>query len=188
VLRRKEFWIMAILWTIAATAATGVYSIIPLFLVKEKGVQLELANTIFGFSRIGGVFATILVGFLLDRYDVKKILLIILLITGLSTVGMSLAQAFWLLVGMLVIQATASVVFFPSAITVISTITPLKERSTFVGVIVAISTLLSTGFVPVGLGAVADRWSFQIGIFAIGVLTTLSCVLARRVKKSEIPV
>jgi NNP family nitrate/nitrite transporter-like MFS transporter len=187
VLRRKEFWIMAILWTIAATAATGVYSIIPLFLVKEKGIQLELANTIFGFSRIGGVFATILVGFLLDRYDVKRILLLILLITGLSTVGMALAQALWLLVGMLAIQATTSVVFFPSAITAISTITPFKERSTFMGVILAISTLLSIGFVPVGLGALADRWSFQVGIFMIGVLTLLSCVLVRGVKKMVDP-
>jgi NNP family nitrate/nitrite transporter-like MFS transporter len=182
VLRRPDFWIIAILWTMAAMATSGIYNIIPLFLVKEKGMQLELANTIFGLSRIGGVFATMLVGFLLDRYAVKKILFVILFITGLSTVGMALAQVFWFLVGMLIVQATVSIVFFPSAITAISTITPLEERSTFMGVILAVSMLLSTGFVPVVLGAVADRWNFQIGIFAIGILTTLSCVLLRRLK------
>jgi MFS family permease len=187
VLRRTEFWIMAIIWVIVAMATTGIYNIIPLFLVKEKGIQVELANTIFGFSRIGGVIATFLIGFALDRYAVKKILFIILLITGLSTVGMALAHAFWLLVGMLIIQATVGVVFFTSAITAISTTTPLEERSTFIGVIVAISAIFSFGFVPVGLGAVADRWSFQDGIFVIGVLTTLSCVLVKGVKKKDNP-
>jgi NNP family nitrate/nitrite transporter-like MFS transporter len=180
--RRSDFWTIAILWTIAAMATASIYNIIPLFLVKEKGLKLELANTIFGLSRIGGVFATILVGFLLDRYAVKKIIFVILLITGLSTVGMALAQGLWLLVGMLIIQATVGIVFFPSAITAISSITPLEERSTFMGLILAISALLSTGVVSVALGAVADRWNFQIGILAIGVLTTLSCVLLRRLK------
>jgi hypothetical protein len=29
------------------------------------------------------------------------------------------------------------------------------------------------------LGAVADRWNFQIGILVLGVIATLSCVLIR---------
>jgi MFS family permease len=187
IFRRREFWIITILWVMAAMTTTGIYNIIPLFLVKERGMQLESANTIFGFSRIGGVLATILVGFLLDRYAVKKILFFILLIAGLSTVGMALAHAFWLLVCMLIIQATVGVVFFTSATTAISTFTPLEERSTFIGVIIAISAIFSFGVVPVSLGAVADRWNFQIGIFVIGVLTTLSCVLVRGVKKMVDP-
>ena len=182
VLRRKDFWIATIIWTISAMATAGIFSVIPLFLVKEKGIQLELANTIFGFSRIGGLLATLLVGFVLDRYAIKKILFIILFITGLSTIGMALAQVFWLLVGMLIIQATISVAFFPAAIMVISKITRLEERSTFTGMIMAISAICGVGFTAVGLGAVADRWNFQIGILVLGVLTTVSCVLIRELK------
>jgi NNP family nitrate/nitrite transporter-like MFS transporter len=183
VLRRPDFWIIAILWIMAAMATAGIYTIIPLFLVTEKGMQVEVANTIFGVSRIGGVFATMLIGFVLDRYSVKKILFTILFITGLSTVGMALAQVLWLLVGMLVIQATVSMVFFPAAITAISSITLPEERTTFIGVTLAISSLFSFGFLPVGLGAVADKWNFQIGILAVGVLITLSCALIRRLKE-----
>jgi MFS family permease len=185
VLRRTDFWIIAILWIMATMATAGIYSIIPLFLVKEKGIQLEVANTIFGISRVGGVFATILVGFLIDRFAVKKILFTILLITGLATVGMAFAQILWLLIGMLVIQATVSVSFFPSAVMAISTITPLDERGTFVGLTLAVSGIIGMGLVPVGLGAVADIWNFQIGILAIGVLIMLSCVLIRRLKGLE---
>ncbi len=182
VLRRKDFWIVTIIWTISAMATAGIFSVIPLFLVKEKGIQLELANTIFGFSRIGGLLATILVGFVLDRYAVKKILFIILFITGLSTIGMALAQVFWLLVGMLIIQATVSIAFFPSAIIAISKITRFEERSTFMGLILTISAICGVGFTPVALGLVADRWNFQIGILVLGVLTTVSCVLIRELK------
>ena len=183
ILLRKDFWLVNIIWTINVMATYGIYSITPLFLVTERGLQLELANTIFGVSRIGGLFATILIGFALDRYSVRKILFIILLITGLSTIGVALAQVFWLLIGMLIIQATVSVAFFPSAIMAISKITRLEERSTFMGITVAIASIWGVGITPVGLGAVADAWSFQIGIFILGVLTTLSCVLMRGLRK-----
>jgi NNP family nitrate/nitrite transporter-like MFS transporter len=183
VMRRPDFWVMTVLWIMAAMATAGIYTIIPLFLVTEKGMQVETANTLFGISRIGGVFATMLVGFLVDRFAVKKILFVILFITGLSTVGMALAQVLWLLVGMLVIQATVSMVFFPAAVTAISSITPPEERTTFIGVTLAISALFCFGVFPVGLGAVADKWNFQIGILAAGILITLSCALIRRLKE-----
>jgi NNP family nitrate/nitrite transporter-like MFS transporter len=179
VLRRTDFWIITILWIMAVIATAGIYSVIPLFLVKEKGMQLGLANTIFGISRGGGVVATILVGFLIDRFAVKKLLFIILFITGLATVGIALAQVLWVLVGTLIIQGTLSVAFFPAAVTAISTITHLDERSTFVGLILAVGGIIGIGLVPVGLGAVADIWNFQIGILALGVLIMVSCVLIR---------
>jgi NNP family nitrate/nitrite transporter-like MFS transporter len=183
VLRRTDFWLITVLWVFAAMASAGIYNIIPLFLVTEKGIQMELANTIFGFSRIGGLFATILTGFVLDRIPVKKILFIILFITGISTMGMALAPVLWLLVVMLIIQATVSVAFFPSAITAISKITRLEERSTFMGMTVAIASTFGIGLVPVVLGAVADRWDFQVGILVLGSLIILSCMLIKGLKK-----
>jgi NNP family nitrate/nitrite transporter-like MFS transporter len=183
ILLRKDFWLVNIIWAINVMATYGIYSITPLFLVTERGLQLELANTIFGVSRIGGLFATILIGFVLDRYAIKKILFIIIIVTGFSTIGVALAQVFWLLVGMLVIQATVSVAFFPSAIMAISKITRLDERSTFMGMILAIASIWGVGITPLGLGAVADAWNFQIGILILGVLSILSCVLMRGLKK-----
>jgi NNP family nitrate/nitrite transporter-like MFS transporter len=179
---RKDFWLVNIIWAINVMVTYGIYSITPLFLVTERGLPLALANTIFGISRIGGLFATILIGFFLDRYPVKKILFIIVLLTGFSTIGLGLAQVLWLLVAMLVIQATVSVTFFPSAIMAISKITRLEERSTFMGLTLAIASIWGVGITPVGLGAVADVWSFQIGILVLGVLSTSSCMLMRKLK------
>jgi NNP family nitrate/nitrite transporter-like MFS transporter len=176
VLHRRDFWIMAILWVFAASCALGLYSVIPLFLVKENGMSLETANTIFGFSRIGGFFVAITAGFLVDRYGAKKILFLVILFTGLSTMGLALAQTIPLLVVMLFVQATIYPAFFPVALVAISRLTDFNERSIFTGTTIAIGVIFGIGLTPVILGAVADVWNFKIGIFSLGALTTVSCI------------
>ena len=179
ILLRKDFWIVAILWIFAASNSLGLYNLIPLFLVKEKGMSIEMANTIFGISRIGGFFIVILVGFLVDRYGAKKILFLLLLTTGLTTVGLALTQTVPHLVVMLILQATVCSGFFPVAFVAISKITSFNERSIFTGTTIAIGVIMGLGFAPFALGAIADIWNFQYGILLLGVVTAVSCILLR---------
>jgi len=179
ILIRKDFWIVAILWIFAASNSLGLYNLIPLFLVKEKGMSIEMANTIFGISRIGGFFIVILVGFLVDRYGAKKILFLLLLTTGLTTVGLALTQTVPQLVVMLILQATVCSGFFPVAFVAISKITSFNERSIFTGTTIAIGVIVGLGLTPFVLGAVADIWNFQYGILFLGVVTAVSCILVR---------
>ena len=183
ILLRKDFWIVAILWIFAASNSLGLYNLIPLFLVKEKGMSIEMANTIFGISRIGGFFIVILVGFLVDRYGAKKILFLLLLTTGLTTVGLALTQTVPHLVLMLILQATVCSGFFTVAFVAISKITSFDERSIFTGTTIAIGVIVGLGLTPFVLGAVADVWNFQYGIFVLGVVTALSCMLLRGIEE-----
>ncbi len=112
VFRRRDFWIMATLWSFAAAGGLGLYNLIPLFLVNEKGISIEVANTIFGLSRIGGLVVMFLAGFLIDRIGVKRVLLLSLLSSGFSITGIALANSFPLLVTMLVFQASFSARLF----------------------------------------------------------------------------
>src|SRR4030066_2143477 len=89
--KRKTVWIIGFLWIFAAGSCLGLYSILPLFLVKERGIDFHFANNLFGISRVGGVFVSILIGFLLDRYGYRKMLVLGIVMTGLSTIGLSLA-------------------------------------------------------------------------------------------------
>ncbi len=184
ILRRKDFWLMVIPWTVSGIATTGIYNIIPLFLVTEKEMELALANTVFGLTRIGGLLAVILSGLVLDRYGARRIIFVILFTSGLSTIGLALAQWYWLLVGMLIVQATVSIAFFPAAVMMISKITSLEERTTFMGLIMSIGNTFGVGISPVILGAVADRWNFSVGIFAVGVLALASCFVIRSIEES----
>ena len=182
ILRRRSFRIMATIWVFAASCGLGLYNVIPLFLVKENGMNLETANTIFGFSRVGGFIVAMLAGFLVDRYGAKKILFLVILTTGLSTISLALARTIPFLVAMLFLQATVYPAFFPVALVAISKLTDFNERSIFTGTTIAIGVIVGLGLTPFILGAVADVWNFKVGIFALGALTTFSCIFLRGIR------
>ncbi len=183
IVRRKDFWIMTVLWSSCAIASMGIYNVVPLFLVKERGIQIEAANTIFGISRIGGFIAMISVGFIIDRFNLKKLLLILLLAAGLSTMAIAVINIPWLLSIMLFLQATFSVVFFPAGLVAISKLTTLGERSVFTGILMSMSGIIGPGLSPIILGAIADVWSFQVGILGAGFLITSACILVRYLRE-----
>jgi len=180
VMGRGQFWVMIAIWLAATASNMGIYGIIPLFLVKERGVPLETANMIFGLSRIGGFFAAVLGGFFADRFGVKKVLYVLILVTGISTIGIALSRTFPILVSMLVVQATFGTAFFPIGFLAVSVMTPSSERAAFTGAVVAIAVGIGSGVTPSVLGGVADLWNFQAGILGVGILATLSVLLVRK--------
>jgi len=177
--RRKTVWIIGFLWIFAAGSCLGLYSILPLFLVKERGIDFHFANNLFGISRVGGVFISILIGFLIDRYGYRKMLVLGIITTGLSTIGLSLASSLPMIVTALILQATLSLAFFPIGLSTISKLTPLSERAMATGVIVSIGMIFGVGFVPFLLGVIADHLNFEVGILGLGILTSFSSLMVR---------
>ena len=183
IIHRKDFWVMTALWCSCAIASMGIYNIVPLYLVKERGIPIEAANMIFGISRIGGFIAMISVGFIIDRFNLKKLLLILILATGISTMAIAVINIPWLLSVTLFLQATVCVVFFPAGLVAISKLTTLSERSVFTGILMSMSGIIGPGLSPIILGSIADVWSFQVGIFASGLIITSTCFLIRSLRE-----
>jgi len=182
VLRRRDFWIMATLWSLAAAGGLGLYNLMPLFLVNERSLPIDLANSIFGLSRIGGLVVTFFAGFLIDRFGVRRVLLVSLLASGFSIIGIALADSFPLLVAMLVFQATSIPAFFPAGLVAISKLTGLGDRSAFAGATVAVGVVFGMGVAPALLGTAADVWSFQAGMLVQGLLTIGVCMLLKSLR------
>ena len=178
-LKKRPVWIVGLLWIFASASCLGIYSILPLYLIKERGIDFHLANTLFGMSRVGGVFVSILTGFLVDRYGYRKVLALSLFMTGLSTIALSLASSLSLILITLVLQATLSLAFFSAGLATISSLTLLSERSMAIGATVSFGMIFGTGGTPFVLGLVADHFSFQVGILWLGILTTLSSLGVR---------
>ncbi len=181
-LRRREFWLVGVLWVFGAANGLGLYNVIPLFLVKENGILLQTANTLFGLSRIGGFVVAVLAGLLTDRYGVRRVLAAFVLLTGLSSMGLALVRPFPLLAILLVLQATLSAGFFPIALVAISRLTDMGDRSLFTGAAIALGVMFGLGLTPFVLGAVADVWSFRAGILLLGILTAFSSLLVGRLR------
>ena len=182
ILHRKQFWMLLIVFITCGIASMGVFNIVPLFLVKERGLPVATANTLFGISRAGGFIAMILIGLVIDRFSLRKMFAAIIFLTGLSTISIAMIENSLLLIVMLVIQATFSVVFFPVGLTVVSRVTTQRERGIFTGIVMSGAGIVGPGLSPIILGAVADRYSFAIGILAVGVLTTLSTIFVRNLQ------
>lgn len=185
IIKRPEFWIIALIWIVCAIASVGIYNIVPLFLVSERAMALEQANRLFSLSRVGGFIGQIFVGFFLDRYSTKKILFILVGASGIFTIGMALAQSHWLLVTMLFLQASFCVIFFPVGIMTISKVTTVEERGVFTGTIMSMSGIMSVGVTPFALGAIADVADFGLGLLLVGVVTLCVCPLVWWLKGVE---
>jgi NNP family nitrate/nitrite transporter-like MFS transporter len=184
-LKKRSTWISGLLWTVSSGSSSGLYSVLPLYLIKERGIDFELANTLFGLSRIGGVFISILIGFLIDRYGYRSMLRLSILTTGLSTILFSLATSVPLILASLFLQATLSLAFFPIGFAVISKLTAPSERSLVTGLTVAFGVIFGSGIVPFLLGLTADHLNFQVGILGLGVVTAFSSLGVGSLAKNE---
>ena len=102
-----------------------------------------------------------------------------LLTTGLSTLSLSIAPTFSLLLIALFLQAALSLAFFPVALAAIARLTSPEERSMGIGAIISSGVIFGMGSAPLLLGIVADHFSFQTGILWMGILTTFSSFMAR---------
>lgn len=176
-LARRDLWIVLILWVASGIGVMGVYNIVPLFLVDEKGMSIEMANRLLSVSRLGGLTGQICLGFFLDRVKTKSILVFLMIASAVSAIGLAAAQPLWLLICMLLLQGTFCVVFFPAGIVAISKLTTLGERGLYTGATMAVSMMAGIGIAPALFGAIADTWSFQIGIYLLGFGTLAVCLL-----------
>ena len=180
--RNRTVWIIGLLWIFSAASSLGIYSILPLYLIKERGMDFGFANTLLGISRAAGVIVPVTIGFLTDRYGFKVLLKWSIFATGLSTIALAFSPTLPLILITLILQALFSLAFFPVAFIAISRLTPISERSISVGFIIAIGVIFGTGGSPFILGLVADHLNFEVGIFGLGVLTALSSFMVRFLK------
>lgn len=183
--KKRTIWIMILFWILSSGSSMGVYSILPLYLIKERGIDFDLANQLLGISRAGGMAVPILIGFLVDRYGYRTILFLSLLMTGLSTIALSLSSPLSLIFISLTLQAVLSLAFFPVALATISKLAPLSSRSMVLGVIMSVGVGFGMGVTPFLLGLTADHFNFRVGILWLGVLTSLSSLLVYLLKEER---
>ena len=161
----------------------GLYFVIPLYLVKELSLDIDYANTIFGLSRLGGAVLTIIAGFFVDRFSLKKACFVLVSATGILTVLLALSSARWVHV-FLSLQACISPTVFPVGYVAVAKLFSQEQRGQATGFVITIG-MIGTGLVPYFLGLSGDFWSFRAGIFVLGILTALSSGLFYTLKEFQ---
>ncbi len=171
-LKNRSAWIMGIFWIFCSGCVLGLYFVLPLYLVRELGMSLEYANSIFGLSRAGMVITAVAAGFFVDRVNLKKALFTIMLATGIMTMLLATKDVRWIK-PLLFIQATISGAFPPLALVAISRMFDRDTRGQATGFVVTVG-MVGTGIIPYLIGITGDLASFRLGIFLLGTATVVA--------------
>lgn len=156
----------------------GIYTMLPLYLVTEHGMNREMANTLVAISRIPGLMIVFAAGWATDRFGSKRALVWILVVTGILTIALGLAEGAWTSV-LVFIQPMIAVCFPPAALVALSLIGPRETRNIAVSITIPFAFLVGGGILPTLIGILGDAGAFGLGIVIVGGLILLASILPR---------
>ncbi len=181
---KKPFWVMLTIMSVAMGANIGIYSILPLYLTKELLLSIGYANALLGISRLGGVGVAVLCGFLVDRFSLRKIMFIMMIISGTLTILLGTAST--AVIGIMLFFQALFISAMPPLMWVCTA--RLFDRDTVsmaIGLMAPVSFLFGTGLIPYLLGVAGDLLTFGSGIAILGVLLLLISGFALSLRDME---
>jgi len=181
---RTAFWIMAAFFCLGITASLGIYSMMPLYLVAERGIDRTLANTLIGLSRIPVIIMALFAGWISDRIGPKPTIAGVMLINGLTAILLGVLPGRWVIL-MIFLQPMATVCFFPPGFAILSRIVPPGARNLSVSLTVFVAYLAGAGFFPTIAGAFGDAGAFGLAFILIGCITMAAAPLVTRLDLQE---
>jgi len=180
-LRRSSFWIMAILFGLGMAGSFGIYTMLPLYLTAEQGIDRPLANTLVGLSRVSGILTALMAGWATDRLGPRRTMVFVFFFTGLATVLMGFTSGAWLIL-LVFFQPMLAVCFFPAGFAALSLLGSAEVRSMAVSLAVPMGFLFAGAALPIGIGILGDAGHFGLGIGGTGALILSGWLLSRWLK------
>jgi len=167
ILCKPAFWVMTTLFSLGITGSLGIYAMLPLYLVAERGLDQYSANILVAISRISGLGMAFLAGWATDRFGAKRIMATVLLLTGSTTVLLGLAKGYWIVI-IVFLQPMLAVCFFPAGFAALSCIGPPSSRNVAVSLAIPLAFLIGAGSIPTGIGIMGDFANFALGFALVG--------------------
>ncbi|MFO7785553.1 MAG: MFS transporter [Thermodesulfobacteriota bacterium] len=178
------FWGLAGLISLAVGVETGVYAVLPLFLVNERGFDLTAANRLLGLSRIPGLGIVLLSGWITDRLSPRATLRLVLFLTGATVILLGLGPRSITAVTIFA-QAAVAACLFPPILSAASGISTPENRALTISLSLAVAPILGGGVVPAGIALAGDLGSFGLGLAVNGALVLFGVFLVRLLGRGE---
>ena len=180
IVKSPSYWVMISLFTVSIGSIVGLYSMIPLFLVNEMGMDRPWANSLIGFSRVFGIVVLFLSGWITNRFGPKNSMTFFLLTTGIFTLLFGALRGQVLTPIIMFFQAASVACLFPVGFTVLSLLFPLQLRAVAVSLVMLVAFSLGGGLLPAAIGHWAETFSFSSAFALFGILSLLLLPLFRR--------
>ena len=178
---KGSFWLMVVLFALAMSGNAGIFAMLPLYFVAERGFDLSTANTLIGLSQLSGIVMIFFAGWITDRVGQKRVIALSLLLTGILTVLISCTRG-WALILVLFLQPAVLTAFFPAGFAALSRIASPSMRSVTNATGPPLAYLIGGGLTPQFLGYFAESHTFSTGILFAGCCIFLGPVFVFFVK------
>jgi NNP family nitrate/nitrite transporter-like MFS transporter len=163
------FWLLTALFCFAVASTVGIFAMMPLYLIHERGMEQSWANSLVAFSRVSGPAMGFAGGWASDRFGPKRTIVGSSLITGMTTLLIGTVSDAWLAL-FVILQPALAVCFFPAGFAAISAIGPVASRNVAVSFVVPLGFLVGAGVIPALIGFMGDTSSFAMGLIFVGSL------------------
>jgi len=177
-LKLPSIYLMVGITSLGIAGSAAVYSMLPLYMVAERGLDRAWANTFLALSRISSLFMSFASGWATDRFGAIRTLTLVMSATALATILLAVLPGSGSIV-MIFLQAALSACFFPPALAALSLFAPPHLRSVAVSLTIPPGILIGIGLMPVGIGFMGDIGAFDCGLILTGVLILVGPVLVR---------
>jgi MFS transporter, NNP family, nitrate/nitrite transporter len=181
-IRDPAILVITVLFILGMGLNQGIFAIMPLYLVFDRGIEPGLGNAMLAVSRTLAFGLPLAGGWLADRFGVRRVILAALFCSALGTVFIGWLPGPWIWAA-LILQAGASVCIFPLCFAVLSIVTAPETRPVAVSIVVPMAHFLGSGLVPFGIGILAETGRFDWGFSGLAGLTLLSLPLIGLLKK-----
>ncbi len=181
ILSGSQFWLMAALFGLAIGSSMGIFKMLPLYLVTEKGLDRNWANMLISLSRISTLFMVVAAGWMADRLGARKTLIFVVFFSGAATALIGVASDVWL-APVIFLQSAMIVCFFPVGFAVLSRLSPPPLRNVTISVTILIAYLTGAGVVPVLIGLAGEYGSFSSAVLMLGLSMMFCVIFVRRLK------
>lgn len=170
---RPAVWLMILLFGIGISGSLGIYSMLPLYLVSDHGMERQWANSLLALSRVGTLAAAWIGGWAADRFGPITTIRTVFLLSGLLIMGLGGLSGPGLIAAVFC-QPILAVAFFPAGFSILSAFSTRRTQNITISVTIPMAFLIGGGGIPLFLGWMGDAGAFGRAFMLIGGATTLA--------------
>lgn len=175
-LTRPQILGICLLFVLGASASLGVYTMLPLYLVSAKDMDISQVNYLIFYCRIPSIIIAFFVGWVNDRLGPKRTLSLVMGITGVFVALLALADKNWLWMVVLVQSPVAGCFFLP-ALSAAARMGPASQRNLVVSICGGGGILFGAGVTPAFVGWMGAMGLFDLAFVVIGLAVLLGLLL-----------
>ncbi len=184
IVSQPTFWIVAMFFVLTVGLEVGVYSMLPTFLVTERGLSGTAANSLISVSRLTALFLVFSSGLLADRFGARLMIGVVCTAAGIATVLIGVSGGA-VLVAAVLLQPMLVAAFFPAGFIVLTGVTDSESRNLVVAMVIPLAYVFGGGVVPTGIGWLSARGRFDVGFVIVGLMMIAAVALLRLLPRRD---